>query len=195
MISGKISQQYLHQSGLSLDKMIITGVPRFDRYVGLNKDKKTKELIKQKLFNHFKFKSMKSGIEHGRVFFEQDRINRFGRFLRRYHLDELPELFLILLGKMSFVGPRALPKKLLSGLDYSKRQTTLPGLTCLAQIYLIRNGQINKKLQIKLDNYYLRHKSFKYNIKIILATFAIIFKSKTLNMNQNLNEDRKQYLI
>jgi len=147
------------------------------------------------VFRHFKFKSMRSGMEHGRVFFEQDRINWFGRFLRKFHLDELPELFLVFIGKMSFVGPRALPQKLLDGLEYHKRLKVKPGLTCLAQIYLMKYGHLDKKLQIRLDNYYVKNQSFKYNLKLILATVVAIFKGKSINTNENLNEDRKRFLI
>ncbi|MCK5029416.1 MAG: sugar transferase [Bacteroidales bacterium] len=144
----------------------------------------------KKAYTHFKYKSMKSGPELGRVFFEQDRINRFGRFIRKYHLDELPELFLILIGKMSFVGPRALPIVLLDGLDYETRCKVLPGNTCLSQIWLLKKGQLDKHLQIKLDNLYVNKRSFQYNLKIILTTVKYLFKSKKIDLNPNLNKQR-----
>ncbi len=148
----------------------------------------------KKEYTHFKFKSMKSGTELGRVFFEQDRINRFGRFIRKFHLDELPELFLILIGKMSFVGPRALPMKLLKDLDYDKRCSVLPGNTCLAQIWLLKKGQLDKHLQIRLDNFYVRKKSLKFNIKILLATVYYAFNSKKTNLNPKLNDQRINFI-
>ncbi len=81
-------------------------------------------------YTHWEIRSMKSGKETGRVFFESGRINFWGRL----HLDELPELCLILSGRMSFVGPRPLPEKLLEGLDTATRETVRPGWTGPAQL-------------------------------------------------------------
>lgn len=147
----------------------------------------------KKEYTHFKFKSMKSGLEIGRVFFEQDRINGFGRFIRKFHLDELPELFLILKGTMSFVGPRALPLKLLEGLDYEKRCSVLPGNTCLAQIWLLKKGQLDKHLQLRLDNLFVQKRSFRYNCKILIATFKALLNSKELDFDPSLNKQRITY--
>jgi lipopolysaccharide/colanic/teichoic acid biosynthesis glycosyltransferase len=148
----------------------------------------------KKEYTHFKFKSMKSGPELGRVFFEQDRINGFGRFIRKFHLDELPELFLILIGKMSFVGPRALPEKLLKDLNYETRCKVLPGNTCLAQIWLLKKGQLDKHLQIKFDNLYVKKRSFRYNLRILLATIRYILKDKKLDLSPNHNKQRVSFL-
>ncbi len=144
-------------------------------------------------YRHIKFKSMKSGPETGRVFFEQDRINAFGRFIRKLHIDEIPELFLILIDKMSFVGPRALPEKLLKGLDNNKRSSILPGITCLAQIYLLKKGYLDKHLQIRLDNLYVKKRSLKYNIKIMAATIYYATKSSKLKTDPDLNKARKEF--
>ena len=144
-------------------------------------------------YTHWKIRSMKRGKETGRVFFETGRINFWGKLLRRLHLDELPELFLILTGRMSFVGPRPLPKKLLEGLDTTTRETVRPGWTGPAQLWLQRKGILNKRLQIKLDTHYVQRRSFCYDLKILTATFAGVFRSKPVNLDPKASEDRLSF--
>lgn len=91
-------------------------------------------------YRHVKIRTMLPGLEHGRSYFEGSRITRVGAVLRRLHLDELPELFLILNGRMSLVGPRPLPRRFLEKFDSSLREQVRPGWTCLAQIQLLRRG-------------------------------------------------------
>ncbi len=141
-------------------------------------------------YTHWKIRSMKSGKETGRVFFESARINFWGRLLRRLHLDELPELYLILAGRMSFVGPRPLPQKLLEGLDTAIRETVRPGWSGPAQLWLLRKGKLNKRLQIKLDTHYVNRRSFGYDLKIIAATIAGVFTSKPADLTPNGSPDR-----
>ncbi len=141
-------------------------------------------------YTHWKIRSMKSGKETGRVFFESARINLWGRLLRRLHLDELPELYLILAGRMSFVGPRPLPQKLLEGLDTATRETVRPGWSGPAQLWLLRKGKLNKRLQIKLDTHYVNRRSFCYDLKIITATITGVFTSKPADLTPNGSPDR-----
>jgi len=141
-------------------------------------------------YTHLKIRSMKSGKETGRVFFETHRINFWGRLLRRLHLDELPELFLILTGRISFVGPRPLPANLLKGLDTRVRETVRPGWTGPAQLWLLRKSRLNKRLQIKLDTHYVNQRSFCYDLKIITATITGVFKSETANLDPEGSPDR-----
>jgi lipopolysaccharide/colanic/teichoic acid biosynthesis glycosyltransferase len=141
-------------------------------------------------YTHPKIRSMKSGTETGRVFFEAHRINFWGRFLRRSHLDELPELFLILIGRMSFVGPRPLPASLLKDLDTSLRETVRPGWTGPAQLWLLRKGSLDKRLQIRLDSHYVARRSPCYDLKILMATFSGVFRSRAVNLDPGGSEDR-----
>lgn len=144
-------------------------------------------------FKHIKIKSMLPGKEIGRIFLESHRLNWCGRFLRGSHLDEITELFHIISGKMSFVGPRPLPSKFLEGLDTRTRQTVLPGWTCTAQIALLRKGKLNKYLQIRLDNLYVQKRSFRYNIKIMAATFRFFFTRKKLDLSPDSTPDRVKF--
>ncbi len=144
-------------------------------------------------YTHLKIRSMKRGRETGRVFFEAHRINFWGRLLRRLHVDELPELFLILIGRMSFVGPRPLPASLLRDLDTSLRETVRPGWTGPAQLWLLRRGSLDKRLQIRLDSRYVARRSPCYDLKILLATFSGVFRSRAMNLDPIGSEDRKSF--
>ena len=116
----------------------------------------------------------------GPVLAKQDdpRITRIGRVLRRTRMDELPQLFNVLHGRMSLVGPR--PErphfvkihKALQGL----RLAVKPGLTGLAQI---RNFyDLNPKHKIKYDYLYIQRRSLLLNIKIMLQTIPVLFSKK-----------------
>lgn len=111
-----------------------------------------------------------------------NKITKIGKFLRRFSLDEIPQIFSILNGNMSFVGPRP---ALFNQHDLIKKRTKLgihklkPGLTGLAQI----NGRdmISQKKKIFFDNQYLINRNFFFDIKIILKTVLVVFSQKDVN--------------
>ena len=109
-------------------------------------------------------------------------LTRYGTFFRKTSLDELPQLFLILNGQMTLVGPRP---ALFNQYDLIKLRTkknihTLkPGLTGWAQINGRDNISISEK--VDLDLFYLRNKSLLLDIKIIFFSFFLIFKDKTIS--------------
>jgi lipopolysaccharide/colanic/teichoic acid biosynthesis glycosyltransferase len=146
-----------------------------------------------KPFKHVKIKSLLPGKEYGRIFLEQNRLNRCGKFLRASHLDELPELFHILIGQMSFVGPRPLPARFLEGLDTGDRHTVPPGWMCTAQIVLQRKGKLNKHLQLRLDDLYAHRRSFGYNLRIMAATVKYVFVGKDVDLSPDSTPDRKKF--
>jgi len=129
----------------------------------------------------------------GRVFFEVQRLNSWGRFLRRLHLDELPELCHIVSGRMNIVGPRPLPSSLLEGLDTSLRDTVRPGWTGPAQVRLLRRGRLDKRLQIRLDNHYVRHRSTLYDIRTMLGTFKAAFSGSRQDLDPCSTADRAEF--
>jgi len=102
-----------------------------------------------------------------------------GVFLRKSSLDELPQLFSILMGDMSFVGPRPalFNQDDLVELRNSKGiQVLIPGLTGWAQV----NGRDDLPIPVKVDfdEYYLKHRSFLFDLKIILLTFCKVVRSE-----------------
>jgi lipopolysaccharide/colanic/teichoic acid biosynthesis glycosyltransferase len=106
---------------------------------------------------------------------EQDpRITRVGRFLRKTSLDELPQLFNVLVGQMSLVGPRIIHPSELSryGVYAPKRLSVKPGLTGLWQIS--GRQHIAYEERIVLDMYYIDHRSILFDLLIIVRTLKVL---------------------
>lgn len=105
------------------------------------------------------------------------RITKVGRFIRRTGIDELPQLINILLGQMSFVGPRpALPSEVEKYTDFQRQRLSVtPGLTCLWQICPSRNT-LSFDEWMELDMRYIRERSFLLDWKIILLTVPVVFR-------------------
>lgn len=137
----------------------------------------------------WKFRSMVIHNEHGQVSqatTDDRRITRFGRFLRKTSLDELPQFFNVLQGHMSIVGPR--PHAIQHNEQYRRqirgymmRHKVKPGITGWAQVNGYR-GETDTldKMQKRLDYdlYYIRHWSLKQDFVIILRTIALVFFDK-----------------
>ncbi|MBJ13701.1 MAG: hypothetical protein CMG62_11610 [Candidatus Marinimicrobia bacterium] len=121
-------------------------------------------------FKIIKFKTLKKDI-YGKQY-----ITKFGKFLRRTSLDELPQIINIINNEMSIVGPRPLPPKNYIEIFkdiFDKRSLVLPGLTGYSQInYKGKDRTLEEKL--KLDLYFVNNKSIKLYFYIILITFKVI---------------------
>ena len=131
---------------------------------------------KGKLFRIYKFRSMTNKKDpDGNLLPDEQRITPFGRFLRRTSLDELPELFNILIGQMSFVGPRPLLVQYLPRYNQrqARRHDVLPGLTGWAQV----NGRnaISWQEKFELDVWYVENHNLLLDFKIILRTAWKVF--------------------
>lgn len=123
-------------------------------------------------FTILKFRTMINAMDtRGRPLPDNERLSPFGNFLRQTSLDELPELFNILKGEMSLVGPRPLLMKYLSRYspEQMRRQDIKPGLTGWAQI----NGRnaLTWEEKLRLDVWYVDHQSLALDLKILLLTF------------------------
>lgn len=135
-----------------------------------------------RIFTLYKFRSMRNAQDaQGRPLSDAERLTGFGRFLRSTSLDELPELFNVLLGEMSLVGPRPL---LVAYLDrYSpeqaRRHDVLPGITGWAQI----NGRnaITWEDKFRLDVWYVDHWSLGLDIKILALTLWKVFRREGIS--------------
>ena len=125
-------------------------------------------------FTMFKFRTMRTLYdEAGDLLPDEKRVTALGAFLRRYRLDELPELWLVVTGKMSLVGPRPLPREVLEGLPGSEERSTLhPGLSGLAQIS--GNTQLTNEEKIALDLFYRRHWTIGLDVRIMFRTLATL---------------------
>ncbi len=138
----------------------------------------------EKIFKLYKFRSMTNAKDKkGELLPDEKRLTRFGKFLRSTSLDELPELFNILKGDMSFIGPRPLLVAYLK--RYSKQQRrrheVRPGLTGLAQASGRNSLTWDKKF--RLDVEYVDNLTLKQDFGIILKTIGIVVCRKDINSN------------
>ena len=143
-----------------------------------------------KAFNCYKFRTMIINNEEDTKFADHNdnRLTKFGKFLRISALDEMPQFFNVLIGNMSVVGPRPHPIKLnelyFKKIDkFSKRHQFKPGITGLAQVQGFR-GKIHDfydmSSRVKLDRYYFKNWTIFLDLKICLKTFFGILR---LNIN------------
>lgn len=135
-----------------------------------------------KLFRLYKFRSMRDLRDaQGHLLPDEQRLTRFGRFLRSSSLDELPELFNVLKGEMSLVGPRPLLVQYLERYtpEQARRHEVRPGITGWAQV----NGRnaITWEEKFALDVWYVDHRSFWLDIKILLMTLGKVFKREGIS--------------
>lgn len=133
--------------------------------------RQTRPGLNGELFQMIKFRTMLDAYdEHGNPLPDSERITRFGKLLRSTSLDELPELWNVLKGDMSLVGPRPL---LVQYLPYytereMKRHEVRPGITGLAQVS--GRNAITWERKLELDTYYVESQSFYLDLRIIFLT-------------------------
>lgn len=138
--------------------------------------------LKGEIFTIYKFRTMLNiKDKNGNLLEDNERFTKFGNFLRSTSLDELPELYNILRGDMSFVGPRPLLIEYLALYDESqmKRHDVRPGLSGLAQV----NGRnaISWEEKFSLDSSYVDNVNFLGDCKIILLTIKKVFLRDGIN--------------
>ena len=132
--------------------------------------------LHEKIFTLYKFRTMTDEKDKdGNLLPDDQRLTKFGKLLRSTSLDELPELFNILRGDMSIVGPRPLLVKYLPLYNEHQkhRHDVRPGFTGWAQC----NGRnaISWEEKFDLDIYYVKHVSFRLDLSIIFKTIKIVF--------------------
>jgi lipopolysaccharide/colanic/teichoic acid biosynthesis glycosyltransferase len=147
---------------------------------------------KGRLFSCYKFRSMvanaddlkahlrKKNERHGPTFkiFDDPRLTRLGPFIRRYSIDELPQLFNIIRGEMSIVGPRPHPVDDVVRYrpEHMRRCVVKPGLTCLWQIRARSSPSFD--INMNLDLQYIEQWSLMLDLKIIFRTFAAVLRGE-----------------
>ncbi len=149
-------------------------------------------------FTLVKFRSMTNACDSdGNLLPDEQRLTRFGRFLRSTSLDELPELLNVLCGEMSLIGPRPLLVRYLP--YYSERERTRqdvrPGLTGWAQV----NGRANLPWdeRLEMDAWYVENCTLLLDLKILARTVGKVLRREDINADPALNiryfdEERKQ---
>lgn len=145
----------------------------------------------ERMFKVIKFKSMTEQCDsNGNLLPNAERLTPFGKFIRSTSIDELPQLFNIVSGNMSFIGPRPL---LVRYLDYYTveervRHTVRPGITGLAQI----NGRnlIDWETRLALDVQYVQTLSFWGDVRIVFQTILNVLTAKdiVIDTNQTLKD-------
>ncbi len=138
--------------------------------------------LHSRLFRLYKFRTMRDlRDEQGNLLPDEQRLTRFGRFLRSSSLDELPEFFNVLKGEMSLVGPRPLLVQYLERYtpEQARRHEVLPGITGWAQV----NGRnaLSWEEKFALDVWYVDHRSFWLDIRILFMTLAKVFKREGIS--------------
>ena len=145
----------------------------------------------EKVFKLYKFRSMTNEKgENGKLLPEKDRLTKFGIALRSTSLDELPELFSILKGDMSIVGPRPQPSFYLPYYTEEERvaHTVRGGL--LPPDVISKEVQCDWETQFKYEAYYAENLSLWMDIKVIFCTFVILYK----RMKHNYGADDRPML-
>jgi lipopolysaccharide/colanic/teichoic acid biosynthesis glycosyltransferase len=160
--------------------LLVLGIPMIAIAIGVRVSMGTPVLFRQvrpgrdgRPFTLVKFRTMRDASDaSGRRLPDDERITRLGRLLRRTSLDELPELWNIVRGDMSLVGPRPLLMEYLPLYDAQQRRRheVRPGLTGLAQVRGRRRLDMDARLA--LDVWYVDHRSMRLDLRIIRETIA-----------------------
>ena len=136
----------------------------------------------EKIFKIYKFRTMTNEKdEFGNLLPDEKRLKGIGKIIRSLSLDELPQLFNVLKGDMSFIGPRPLlPEYLpLYNEEQRKRHLVKPGITGLAQIK--GRNAISWRKKFKYDVFYVNHLSFKLDLYIICQTILKVIKREGIS--------------
>jgi lipopolysaccharide/colanic/teichoic acid biosynthesis glycosyltransferase len=139
--------------------------------------------LKGQPFNMYKFRTMRHEVAHYAISPQNGndrRLTRVGRIIRSTCLDELPQLFNVLKGDMTLVGPRPEMPFIVKNYNQleSLRLAVKPGITGLWQLYGSREQQIHENLQYDLD--YIKNRSLSFDLKIMLKTISFVFRSKNV---------------
>lgn len=132
-------------------------------------------------FVFYKFRTMRVDVDpfgQSPKSGDDSRLIRTGKFLREYSLDELPQLFNVLKGDMSIVGPRPLYVSQISEFSdfHKKRLLVRPGITGLSQVY--NRSELTSKPSMDLEVEYVDKQGFWLDIKILFLTFVVVLRKK-----------------
>ena len=146
--------------------------------------------LNEKIFTLYKFRTMTDAKdEQGNLLSDDIRLTKFGKLLISTSLDELPELFNILKGDMSIVGPRPLMTRYLPYYTEEERarHSIRPGMTGYAQVK--GRNSLTWDEKFKYDLYYVNHVTFLVDIKVILDTIKIVINHEGISLGDLGNLD------
>ena len=135
-----------------------------------------------KIFKMIKFRSMKNALDsQGNLLPDEQRITSFGQKLRSTSLDEMPQLFNVLKGDMSIVGPRPMLKEFveLYSPEQARRLEVKPGMTGLAQVS--GRNELDYEQRFECDVWYVDHHNIWVDFKIMLKTVSVMLKREGIN--------------
>ncbi len=138
--------------------------------------------LNEKIFKIYKFRTMTNEKdEFGNLLPDEKRLNGIAKIIRSLSLDELPQLFNVLKGDMSFIGPRPLLVKYLPryNKEQRKRHLVKPGITGLAQVK--GRNALSWREKFKYDVFYVNHLSFKLDLYIICQTVLKVIKKEGIS--------------
>jgi len=149
--------------------------------------------LNEKIFGIYKFRTMSNEVDkEGNLLPDEQRLKGVGKFIRSTSLDELPQLFNVLKGEMSFVGPRPLLIEYLPlyNQKQKKRHNVKPGITGWAQV----NGRnaISWEQKFDYDVWYVDNQSFFLDIKILWLTFLKVVKRSDISSNSSVTMEKFQ---
>jgi len=154
--------------------LVLTGRPALFRQV--------RPGYKGRPFTIYKFRTMTDDTEkEGAQLADEERLTGVGRFLRKFSLDELPQLFNVLKGDLSFVGPRPLLMEYipLYSPEQARRHDVRPGITGLAQVK--GRNAITWEERFDLDIWYVDHRSFRLDMKILAETVSTVISREGIS--------------
>lgn len=131
----------------------------------------------ERIFEHIKFRTMTNETEEYGVLLPNElRVTKFGKILRSTSLDELPQLFNVIRGEMSIIGPRPLPVKYLNlyNDEQRKRHNVKPGLSNISAV--TGRNKLTWEEKFEKDVWYVNNMSFLLDCKIIFKTLIVVFK-------------------
>jgi lipopolysaccharide/colanic/teichoic acid biosynthesis glycosyltransferase len=140
-----------------------------------------------KPFLIYKFRSMKYNSEHGGPLLSggsEERVTNFGRFLRKYRIDEIPNFINVIKGDMTIVGPRPerqffIDQIVLTEPEYIELQKVKPGITSWGQVKFGYASNVEEMVErARYDLFYLKNRSMWFDLKILICTLGVIVKGK-----------------
>jgi undecaprenyl phosphate N,N'-diacetylbacillosamine 1-phosphate transferase len=146
---------------------------------------------KGKIFKIYKFRTMTNEKDKfGNLLPDEKRLKGIGKIIRSLSLDELPQLFNVLKGDMSFIGPRPLLEEYLPlyNEEQKKRHDVLPGITGLAQVK--GRNAISWRKKFKYDVFYVKHLSFKLDLYILCQTVIKVLKKEGISQNGHATTEK-----